>query len=182
MVEKAWSEFKALRDCRLTHDYAPLLYRRTKSNHIFDAIARYAFEEFGADPEFMLKAQSQTFKIFHSGCCIRFKKGGSNLLGNNVSTQAVMDFIQAEGQLPGLPPDTAKLEIIWVANELFTDLDAIHIVSRDGNKLVWEYPINRPDDGTVLPLPPTTIDPDHDNGEDLIKPKEDSRESTAKQD
>ncbi|NQV40687.1 MAG: hypothetical protein HQ505_09225 [Nitrosopumilus sp.] len=173
IVETAWAEFKVVRDCRVNHKLAPLLYNRTKSNDIFDAIARAAIDEFGVDPAFMLKNEAQTFRLFHNGCCIRFKKGGVDLLGQNIPTQAVMDFIEADGCLPGMPPDTAKLEIIWVANELFTELESIHIVARDDGNLIWEYALDRSDEaGGAVPLPLDPTDPYDNDGALLIKPKD----------
>ncbi|MBL4645398.1 MAG: hypothetical protein COA52_07455 [Hyphomicrobiales bacterium] len=174
VIESAWAEYIALKQCRLENGFAPLLYSRTKSNDIFDAIARYAFEEFGSDEKFMLRTEAQTFKIFHSNCCIRFKKSGTNLLGNNIPTQAAMAFAEADGQLPNMPPNTAKLEIVWVANDIFTELESIHILARDGDTLLWEYPIDRADDKEiVINIPTSPTDPD-DDFDGLIKPKRDS--------
>lgn len=182
VIEGAWNEFKVMRDCRMEKGLSPLLYGRTKSNDIFDAIARHAFDEFGIDDRFKLKIQAQTFKIFHSDCCIRFKKGGADLLGRNIRTQSAMAFMNAEAVLPEMPPHTAKLEIIWKANALFTDLESVHIVSRDGDKLIWEYSIYRDEDADVLvDLPTSPIDPD-DDSERLIKPKKDRDDSQTARD
>ena len=182
VVRSAWDEFKATQRCRLEAGFSALMYDRTKSNDIFDAIARRAIVEFGFDEKFTLKNQTQTFKLFHNDCCIRFKKGGADLLGRNWPTQEALAFMEADGVLPGMPPHTAKLEVIWRANELFTDLESVHIVSRDGDRLIWEYSIDDSEDGAaVIDLPIVPIEPDHDS-DNLIKPKRDRDDSDVSQD
>lgn len=182
VIRSAWDEFKTTQRCRIEAGFSSLMYDRTKSNDIFDGIARYAIAEFGSDDKFTLKNQAQTFKLFHQGCCIRFKKGGADLLGRNWPTQEAMAFMEADGVLPGMPPHTAKLEIIWRANELFTDLDSVHIVSRDGEKLIWEYSIDLADDaGVVVALPTNPVEPDGD-GDNLIKPKRDRDDADLSRD
>ena len=121
--------------------------------------------------------------MFHKGCCIRFKKGGTDLLGQNITTDAVLDFVEVDGCLPGMPPDTAKLEIIWRADELFTDLESVHIVSRDGDNLIWEYSLDRSDhSGDVIPLPNDPVDPYDEDGSTLVKPRSDEEDSEADRD
>lgn len=163
VVKSAWDEWKSVRASRAALGYAPVLYQRTVSNHIFDAIARNAIAEFGVDSGFMIDIEAQTFKVAHKGCVARFKKAGDDLLGQNHPTQAVLDFVRADGMLPGFPPGTGKIEFVWCANELFTDLQSIHVVARDGDSLIWEYEIDwNAGAAEIVPLHTVAEDIDED--------------------
>jgi hypothetical protein len=173
VIHEAWLEWRSVQSLRITAALPPLLYQRTISNYVFDAIARRAIPLFKHEERVSVSIEAQTFKIFFGGQLLaRFKKGGDDKLGNNIPTQAAMAFMEADGILPGMPPETAKVEFIWLPNELWTQIDSILVVARDGDILVWEYEIARPAD-SVLPLPfPTRPDSHSPDGGDLIKPKE----------
>jgi hypothetical protein len=74
--------------------------------------------------------------------------------------------------LPGLPPETAKIEIIWRPNEIWTQLAGVFVVARDGDRLLWEYEIEEAGESGVVVDMPTTLpkSPEPDGG-DLVKPK-----------
>jgi hypothetical protein len=159
---------------RAANDIAPIMYSRTISNDVFDAIARFAIAEFLSDPTVHVEIEAQTIKLFFkSGVCARFKKGNDNKLGQNIPTQAAMAFEEADGHLPGFPPETAKVEFIWLANDINTRLEHVLVVARDGDQLLWDYEIEEAAAGaagTVIPFPaptPPTL-PDDDN---LVTPK-----------
>lgn len=161
VIEAAWSEWKAVRSWRGEQGMNAIFYKRTVSNYIFDSIAREAHKEFAFDDAFFVDRQPQTFKLIHRAQVARFKKGSVGLLGSNIPTQMALAFMEAEGTLPGLPPETAKVEIIWKANELFTDLESIHLVARDGDDLVWEITIPR-SGADVVPIDLETQDLEDD--------------------
>jgi hypothetical protein len=72
---------------------------------VFDAIARNAIAEFGSDDSVHVKIEAQTVKFVFKGAVLaRFKKGDENKLGQNVPTQAAMDFIDAQGISRVCPP------------------------------------------------------------------------------
>lgn len=170
VIVAAWAEWKIIRRFRTEQGFPPPLYDRTVSNDIFDGIARQAIREFGPDSAFILDRDAQSFKLRYKDFCLRFKKGDDDKLGMNWNTQAVLDFTEAEGLLPGLPPETAKLEIIWMANAMYSDLASVHVVARDGDKLIWEYPLDLAAADDVIPLPMLSVEPDDDLGQ-LVKPK-----------
>lgn len=171
VISGAWEEWKAVRSCRTESGFEPILYPRTISNYIFDAIARRAFREFGPDLAFQLEIEAQTFKIIHRGSIARFKKSGEGLLGQNHPTQAALDFMVAENELPGLPPETGKVEIVWQGNELFTDLESIHMIARDGGALVWKSRIEHSSGGAEVVVLPNNQGPPEDDPDLLITPK-----------
>ena len=167
----AWAEWKAVRRFRLENGFGPILYKREITNYIFGAIARNAIPEFGSIDDVNVLAGSQTFKIHHRGQLLRFKKGNLNSLGMNIPTQSVLDFIQADAELSGMPPETAKLEVTWRGNELFTELESVHIVARDGNKLVWKIPVDLNVNASLVLLPTRVADEPEDDIRALVRPK-----------
>lgn len=161
IVERAWAEWRAHAAWRLETDLEPLLYSRTISNYVFDAIARIAVREFASDTSVHLLIEAQTIKLFFKGgVCARFKKGDDNKLGQNHPTQASLAFESADGQLPWFTEETAKVEFIWLANELNTRLEHVLVVARDGDRLLWDYEIEAGASGVVLPFTPTPDSPD----------------------
>ncbi len=174
VVEAAWAEWRAMVKFRAKNGFGPVLYPRTMANDIFDAIARYAITEFGTDPKVSVKIESQTIKIFFKGMVLaRFKKGDESGLGQNIDTFAALAFMDADGILPGMPPETAKVEFIWEPNAIRTQLESVRVVARDNDLILWEYEIEREAgaSGSVLPFTtPPKDDPDPDMS-GLVKPK-----------
>jgi hypothetical protein len=174
VVDQAWAEWRAIAIYRAEKNFAPFLYSRTVANIMFDAIARYAIAEFGGDPSVHIEIEPQTIKLFFRGSVFaRFKKGDENKLGQNIPTQAALAFEFVDGILPGLPAETAKVEFIWLANEINTRLEHVLVVARDGDRLLWDYELDEPaaGAGTVIPFPepPTPLASTSDD--DLVKPK-----------
>jgi hypothetical protein len=174
-VERAWDEWKAVSAFRAESSFDPLLYPRTVANYVFDAIARHAIEEFEGDPSVNVKIEPQTVKFFFkAGVLARFKKGDENRLGQNIATQTAMCFMNADGVLPGLPAQTAKVEFIWIPNELQTKLDQVLVVARDSDRLLWEYEIAGADaasEDSVITYPTLPLAPAAVADEKLVKPK-----------
>jgi hypothetical protein len=170
VVVRAWEERRAEAAWRAGNGMDPLFYSRTVANYIFDAIARIAVNEFVADSSVHVKVEAQTIKLFFKGgICARFKKGDDNKLGQNHPTQASLAFEMADATLPWFPPATAKVEFIWLANELNTRLERVLVVARDGDRLIWEYDID-PAAGMLVPLPIAPA-PEPPSEAGLITPK-----------
>jgi hypothetical protein len=169
VVERSWDEIRAVAQLRAATGFAPLLYSRTTANSMFDAIARHAITEFGSDPIVKLKVEAQTIKLIFKGQVIaRFKKGDANKLGRNVPTQSALAFADAAGVLPGLPAEAAKVEFIWMPDELKIRLGNVFVVARDGDRMLWNYEIDRgAAAGTVVDIP-NPIGPRDDDGDDLL--------------
>lgn len=171
VVERAWAEVRKIAELRTSHGFSQPLYSRTISNDVFDAIARYAIAEFAGDTSVHIELEAQTLKLFFKGgVCARFKKGDDNKLGQNHPTQAAMAFADVDAQLPWFPEETAKVEFIWLANDINTRLEHVLVVARDGERLLWDYEIEAASGtGTVIPFP--TIPPASPQDGALITPK-----------
>jgi len=174
IIDEAWAEWRAVQRFREEQGFGPALYSRTVSNYMFDAIARRAIPRLGAQASIMLLIDAQSFKAHINGILIRVKKGGEDQLGCNWPTQMALAFEDADGQFPGLPPETSKVEIIWLPNEIWTQVEQVLVVARDGDELLWQYeipPNAGAGAGAVEPMPPKPINPDGAGGSDLVKPK-----------
>lgn len=171
LIQESWDEWRLLQRLRADHEMPPLLYRRTIANYMFDAIARRAIPAFGAEERVLLDVDSQTFKIFVGGIVARFKKGGDDKLGSSIPTQTALAFMEADGVLPGMPREAAKVEIIWLPNEIWTQIEQILVVARDGDELIWEYEIEAADSADIVPLPIALAPKGPEGADDLVKPK-----------
>jgi hypothetical protein len=176
IVEKAWVEMRTVVGLRSQNGIAPMLYSRTISNEVFDAIARYAIAEFINDPTVHVVIETQTIKLFFKdGVCARFKRGDANKLGQNNPTQSSLAFEDADVQLSWFPTETAKVEFIWLANDINTRLEHVLVVARDGDRLLWDYeiePFSGAGTGTVIPFPEPPVPPEPPSaGDDLVRPK-----------
>lgn len=160
-----FAEWRDMQSYRATKGYASNLYSRTNSNDVFDAIIRRAIPSFGAEEKVLVKAEAQTAMFVFRGVVARFKKAGDDGLGCNIRTQAAMAFIDADRTLPGLPPETAKIELIWEPNAIWTKVERVLVVARDGDRHLWDYEIIA-DAGSasITPLAPTG--PTDDSGDD----------------
>lgn len=173
VVERAWAEWKAMSDYRAGQNLATVLYPRTVANYVFDAIARYAIEEFAGDVSVRVVVEPQTIKLFFRGgeVLARFKKGDDSKLGQNNPTQSSIAFEAVSNDLFGGLLSSTKVEFVWMPNAISTRLDRVLVVARDGDRRLWDYEIGAAEDGTnaILPMPPVTpADPD---GEILVFPK-----------
>jgi hypothetical protein len=95
VVEEAWTEWRAVQALRVDAGLPALLYQRTISNYIFDAIARRAIPAFGAESRVSVKIEAQTFKLSFRGVAARFKKGGDDGLGCSIPTQAALASLRS---------------------------------------------------------------------------------------
>ncbi|MBB5712973.1 hypothetical protein [Sphingomonas xinjiangensis] len=171
-VLEGFAEWRDTQTYRVSKGYAPNLYSRTNSNDIFDAIMRRAIPVLGAEARVFVKTEAQTAKFVIAGVAARFKKAGEDGLGCNIPTQAAMAFMDADRTLPGLPPETAKIELIWEPNAIWTKVERVLVVARDGDRLLWDYEIVADaGKGEITPLAPTGPSDQPDDASDLVKPK-----------
>jgi len=171
-VIDGFAEWRDTQAYRISKGYSPNLYSRTNSNDIFDAILRRAIPVLGAEEKVFVKTEAQTARFVIGGVAARFKKAGDDGLGCNIPTQAAMAFMDADRTLPGLPPETAKIELIWEPNAIWTKVERVLVVARDGDRLLWEYEIVADaGEGAITPLAPTSPHDEPDDASDLVKPK-----------
>lgn len=152
IVDRAWAEWMA---CEIR---GRLIFPRTKSDIVFDMIARHAVAEFDGDPDIHVIAKHSTVKfLFRNTVLVRFKKGNGSGIGSNIVTQAVLDFVDPERNLFDLP-DILKVEVCYQPDRLGTQVKEVAVVARDRNKRLWAYPLEAERGADIIPLPPRAPD------------------------
>lgn len=136
VVDRAWAEWLES-DLR-----GRLIFARAKSDVIFDFIARHALAEFGDDDDIYVVAKHSTVKfLFRDQVLVRFKKGNAKGVGSNIETQATLDFIDPNREIPGFLPEIFKVEVCYQPDKLGTQIKEVAVVARDLKKRVWAYPL-----------------------------------------
>lgn len=155
VMERAWDDWRDIPNS------GRFIFRRTRSNIVFDFICQHALTEFDGDPDIHVIARRGTLQfLFRDSVLLRFKKGNSRGVGSNILTQAVLDFIDPQLNIPGLLPDIHRVEVCYQENLLGTDLDDLAVVARDRTQRIWSYPISDPHlDAEIVPLQPRPSDP-----------------------
>ena len=170
VVKRGCSEWLEIKRFMAGSGLGPILYSRTVANHVFDAVVRYAIAEFSEDNEIRIIQESQTVKFcFCEMVIVRFKKGDEDNLGQNHPTQAVLDFVSVQSALPGLPPEAAKVEILYSATDIEDGIESVIVAARDGESLLWHYELGDGEAlGEVIEFPQTAPATD-DDGEEIVK-------------
>ena len=151
VFQRGYADWLKIKELMSHHQMGPIIYPRTATNHIFDAIAQHAIKEFASAPSVSVRAESQTVKFcFRDKVVARFKKGNQDHLGQNHPTQAVMRFIDPQLVLPDFPPEAAKVDITWTSTILEDAIEELCVVARDRDIRRWFYPIRAPSHRTNL--------------------------------
>jgi hypothetical protein len=147
-VHGAWDDWKALGlGGRL------LFPARSRACLVHDFIVQRASSGFGGDSAVRMIRQDETAKfVFANQILLRFKKADDNGLGSNIETQATLNFVEQQQELPGIP-NVQKVEAVYVLNKLSTQIDRVVIVARDGDVRLWEYVIAPTTTAEVVQLP-----------------------------
>jgi hypothetical protein len=98
-----------------------------------------------------VKKQTVHF-LFHDQVFLRFKKGNEKGVGSNITTQAVLDFIDPQGVIPGLVPEIMKIEIVYTPDKIGVGLEEVAVVACGLQKRIWAYPLDRPS-AEIEPIP-----------------------------
>lgn len=146
VVHGAWGDWLA------SPHRAQIRFRRTRANLVHDFMVHRAVAGFDAHPDVHVVYQDETAKfLFKRKVLVRLKKGDTNHLGSNIETQAVLAFTDPQLTIPGLP-DVQKVDIVYVLNDLQTEIDRIAVTARDNDVRLWSYDIEDRRVAPVLPL------------------------------
>ena len=85
-------------------------------------------------------------------CFFGSRKADDRGLGSNIPTQASMNFVEQQQELPGIPTST-RSRVVYMLNRLQTQIDRVVVVARDGDERLWDYVILRPMTADVVSLP-----------------------------
>jgi hypothetical protein len=149
-VHEAWGDWKALQLAgRL------MFMGRSRACLVYDFIVQRVRSAFDGNKNVRVITRDETAKfLFNDQVVVRFKKANENGLGSNIETQATMDFVDQQQELPGIP-DVHKVEILYVLNRFQTHIDQVQVVARDGNTILWNYVLAPAESAGIVPLPLT---------------------------
>jgi hypothetical protein len=128
-----------------------MLYRRTRATLIHNYmmnLGRTGFDK-GVRP---IEKQETIYFVVDQKLVFRFKKGDEIGLSSNIETQTALAFNDPQQTLPELP-DVGRVDIAYVLNPFETLIDRVLVVARDGDRVVWSYPIYPRETETTLPIP-----------------------------
>lgn len=154
VVERAWGDWKEI------PGRGRFMFGRTRSNIVFDFICQQAALEFADDPEIHVIEKGGTLQfLFRDRVLVRFKKGNAKGIGSNIVTQAVLEFVDPQLTIPGLP-EVHKVEACYKTDALGTQLEQLAIVARNRTRRVWSYLIDGSAPTADVILLPTGPAPD----------------------
>lgn len=173
VVRQGHDEWVAVKRFMAASGFGSVLYPRTVANHVFDAVVRRALNEFGDDPNIRIVDETQTVKFcFGDIVLARFKKGDEDNLGRNHPTQAVLDFVSAQGVFPGIPPSAARVEILYAVSAVADEVEQVVIAARDGADLLWHYELDEGGAvGAVVPFPQPIHSGDDSDDDPIVIPR-----------
>ena len=139
---------------------AQIRYPRTRACLMHDFMVKRAIEAFDEIPDVRIIHQDETAKfLFKQELLIRLKKGSANYLGSNIKTQAVLNFINPQMIIPGLP-DIQKVDVVYILNDIETKIDCVAVTARNNGTRLWTYYIEGLHSVSILPLSQPNAPPD----------------------
>ncbi len=147
-VHGAWEDWKTLGLAgRL------LFLGRSRACLVHDFMVQRAIAAFTGDAVVRTIRRDETAKFVFAGqVALRFKKADDNGLGSNIETEATLDFVEQQQELPGIP-NVHKIEVVYILNKLRTQIERVVVVARDGDVRLWNYLIAPVTTAEIVPLP-----------------------------
>jgi len=122
------------------------IYKRTRANDVFDYAMQMAIPDMETTPGVVVKKRHDTAYFgFSDKLFVRMKKGDERGLGRNYPTQLNLSIVQVGETIPLFDEHPWKIEITYILNDLETQIAEILVIARDGDKVLWDYPIYRAD-------------------------------------
>jgi hypothetical protein len=149
-VDAAWAEYLTI---PIRHKFR---FARTRANIVFDLIVGHLFSKFDGDASVKIKQKDETVKLLIGPLVVRVKKANGSGLGANIKTQAVLEFVKQQPEIPGLLPEIYKVEICYVEDDTGAEIKSVSVTSRDHDVKLWSYDIDRPDD-SIVDFPESTL-------------------------
>ncbi len=147
ILESAWEEW-------LEMPKRGLFSARSRASIVFDFIKARALAEFDGDRNIRAIPKGQTIHfLFREQVLVRFKKANSKGVGSNIETQAVIEFVDPQMNIPGLLPEVYRVEVCYHLDKLQTRINSLAVTARNRHRKIWSYELARPASAAVVPLP-----------------------------
>lgn len=154
VLNDSWTEWLHIPDRARFSD-------RSRASMVFDFIKQRAMAEFDGDPNIRIIPKGQTVHfLFRDTILIRFKKANRFGLGSNIETQAVLEFVDPQMNIPALLPEVYRVEVCYHLDALATRISELAVTARANDKKIWSYALEKPVGAKVIPLPASSNPPD----------------------
>jgi hypothetical protein len=163
IVRGAWQDWIQVSQLKTTK------FSRTRANWVWDRMIYRACEAFSEDLGIRCveRFNSASF-IVDNDVLFRFKKGDFKGLSHNVQTQLALAFHDHSITLFD-DIDFMRVEVVYVLNQLETQIERVCVVGRDKADVIWAYDIV-PHRGTVEEIP--TVEVEKTPPEQLVQIRE----------
>jgi hypothetical protein len=168
IVRAAWNDW---RTGPLAHQ---MQHKRVRANFVWNQLVAHAKRQFDGRPNAVVDTiKNWDGVLIENRAFVRMKKGTDKLLSRNYPTQAALAFHDPIQDLFG---GIARLELLYILNDLETEIARIVLVQRYKSNVAWCIDLldSNGDAQNVFDLP--APEPDRGSGsvaDRLIKPKED---------
>lgn len=135
IVRGAWQDWVQVSQLKTTK------FSRTRANWVWDRMIYRACEAFSQvlGIRCVERFNSASF-IVDNDVLFRFKKGDFRGLSHNVPTQLALAF--HDHSIPLFDDiDFARVEVVYVLNQLETQIERVCVVGRDRLTVIWAYDI-----------------------------------------
>lgn len=150
-VHRAWCDYQ-----KLGLGGRLLFPSRSRACLVHDFMVRHAISTWADDATVRVIRRDETVKfVIADQVLLRLKKADDRGLGANIPTQASLDFIGQQYELPGIQ-NVHKVEVVYLLNSMQTQVDKVVVVARDGDKRLWDYALLPDATANVIPLPLAT--------------------------
>lgn len=121
-------------------------FPRTRANIVWDRMIDRALDLFARFKEIkVVTYQNQTYSfIINDSVLFRFKKGNPKGLSQNYPTQLALAFHDHAQKLLFKGIEYSRVEIVYILNELETQIKNIQVIARNKNQILWGYNIQKP--------------------------------------
>lgn len=153
---KAWGDWVQLRSTHLAQgrSLSPTLRARV----IYEYVTHHARRAFANVNGVSVKERGFLTVTFGNAIVLRFKKLKNNLTMSGIPTRQLSLF-EAQGELPGLPPEATLLVAGYLLDPTGTEITRLVIVCRDEAGLIWCHELDDAALGNVQPIPAAATAP-----------------------
>ncbi|WKB54336.1 hypothetical protein [Eleftheria terrae] len=164
VVNAAWADW-------MSSGYpAQMQHKRFRAAFVWNQLLTHAKRRFDGRQDVRVEViKNWEGLLLHDSIFIRFKLGYDDLLSRNYPTQSALDFHDQELDLFG--SGITRLELIYVLNDLGTEIQRIALIQRHKNSVAWAIDLLGKEDETqkVIDLP--AVVRQGSPAERIIKPK-----------
>lgn len=151
-VVGGWKDYKE------SSEYGKWKRKGTRASIVWERMVDRAMESFFEADGVQVREQDDTVSfVFDESLLLRLKKGDSKKLTRNYPTITALSYHHHDNDLFGYP-GLYRVEVVYVLNELETEVEGVYVVAREGSKKLWDFELKGSNEN-ILALPVTPQHP-----------------------